>query len=86
MKEYRRTWDTTDRWHFYRDEAGEWRWKVVARNGKIVVSSSEGYKGIVHCCGNAFRFGCDVSEFPDSVGVTFDMNSSGVRIYATGAR
>lgn len=28
---------------YYRDTAGEHRWKLVARNGKIVGSSSEGF-------------------------------------------
>lgn len=29
---------------FYKDENKEWRWKVVASNGKIVADSAEGYK------------------------------------------
>jgi uncharacterized protein YegP (UPF0339 family) len=29
---------------FYRDVRGEWRWKIVARNGRIVGASSEGFK------------------------------------------
>lgn len=31
--------------HFetYQDAAGEWRWRAVARNGKIVADGSEGY-------------------------------------------
>ena len=28
---------------FYQDNAGEWRWRVRAPNGKIVAASSEGY-------------------------------------------
>ena len=31
--------------HFnlYKDEAGEWRWRLIASNGKIVADSAEGY-------------------------------------------
>ncbi|HZJ65625.1 MAG TPA: DUF1508 domain-containing protein [Kofleriaceae bacterium] len=31
--------------HFtlYRDRAGEWRWRLVAANGKTVADSGEGY-------------------------------------------
>jgi uncharacterized protein YegP (UPF0339 family) len=28
----------------YRDSKKEWRWRITARNGRIVGSSSEGYK------------------------------------------
>lgn len=27
----------------YKDKAGEWRWHIVARNGRIVADSGEGY-------------------------------------------
>lgn len=27
----------------YKDKAGEWRWRLKARNGKIVADSGEGY-------------------------------------------
>jgi uncharacterized protein YegP (UPF0339 family) len=27
----------------YEDAAGEWRWRIVARNGRIVADSGEGY-------------------------------------------
>lgn len=29
---------------FYRDKAGEWRWRAVARNGEVVADSGEGYR------------------------------------------
>lgn len=29
---------------FYRDAAGLYRWRIIARNGKIVGASSQGYK------------------------------------------
>lgn len=28
----------------YQDKAGEWRWRLKAKNGQIVAASSEGYK------------------------------------------
>jgi len=27
----------------YTDDAGEWRWRLLARNGKIIADSAEGY-------------------------------------------
>lgn len=35
----------------YEDNAGEWRWRLVAANGKIVADSGEGYD----TKGNALR-------------------------------
>lgn len=29
--------------HFYEDVRGEWRWRLVAANGRIMADSSEGY-------------------------------------------
>jgi len=34
---------------FYRDEGGEWRWRVTARNGRCLSVSSEGYKNLGDC-------------------------------------
>lgn len=28
----------------YRDKKGEWRWRMVARNGRIIADSGESYK------------------------------------------
>lgn len=33
----------SDKVHFYKDAAGEWRWRRVAPNGRIVADSGEGY-------------------------------------------
>jgi len=33
----------------YRDKRGEFRWRLVAANGKIVATSSEGYKNKKDC-------------------------------------
>lgn len=32
----------------YRDGQGEWRWRLIARNGEKVADSSEGYKNQKH--------------------------------------
>lgn len=53
--------ETDDKWHFYRDKKNEWRWKRVARNGRTIGSSSEGYKNRTDCIENARRNGCDTS-------------------------
>lgn len=31
-------------YHLYKDTASEWRWRLVASNGRIVANSGEGYK------------------------------------------
>jgi uncharacterized protein len=33
----------------YEDEAGEFRWKLVARNGEIISDSAEGYRHKGYC-------------------------------------
>jgi uncharacterized protein YegP (UPF0339 family) len=33
----------------YQDASGEWRWRVMADNGKIVADSSEGYHNKRDC-------------------------------------
>lgn len=32
------------KFNFYKDKAGEWRWNITARNGRIVAEGGEGYK------------------------------------------
>ena len=32
------------RFRVYEDKKGEWRWRLRARNGKIIATSAEGYK------------------------------------------
>jgi uncharacterized protein YegP (UPF0339 family) len=34
---------------FYKDEAGEFRWRLIAHNGNILATSSEGYKNRADC-------------------------------------
>ena len=36
-------------------QKGEWRWRIKARNGRILAVSSEGYKAKRHCERMAFR-------------------------------
>jgi hypothetical protein len=31
------------RFELYRDSAGEWRWRLVHRNGNVLADSGEGY-------------------------------------------
>lgn len=28
----------------YKDKSGQWRWRLLARNGKIIADSAEGYR------------------------------------------
>jgi len=46
-----------DRWEFYKDTAGEWRWRRIASNGRIVGASSQGYVNKSDCVDNARRNG-----------------------------
>lgn len=46
-----------DKWEFYEDKKGEWRWRRKATNGNIVGSSCEGYKDKKDCEANAARHG-----------------------------
>lgn len=41
--------------HFYvyKDKKGEWRWKLRAKNGKIIADSGEGYKRRRDCVNGA---------------------------------
>lgn len=46
-----------DRWDFYQDARGQWRWRRTAPNGQIVGASSEGYTNYSDCVANARRNG-----------------------------
>lgn len=35
--------------HVYRDRSGEWRWRALAGNNKIVATSGEGYNNRMYC-------------------------------------
>ncbi|MEO0999126.1 MAG: DUF1508 domain-containing protein [Pseudomonadota bacterium] len=49
--------ETSDKWEFYQDKRGEWRWRRKASNGQVVGASSEGYKGKADAEANAARQG-----------------------------
>jgi uncharacterized protein YegP (UPF0339 family) len=36
------------KFHVYQDKIGDWRWRLVARNGKVIADSGEGYKSRTH--------------------------------------
>lgn len=46
-----------DRWQFYRDRQGKWRWRRTASNGEIVGASHESYSRRIDCVRNAQRAG-----------------------------
>ena len=37
------------RFELYKDNAGEYRWRFVSTNGRIIATSSEGYKAKSDC-------------------------------------
>lgn len=41
------------KWEFYKDNAGEWRWRKIASNGRIVGASSEGFSSRANAVYNA---------------------------------
>ncbi|MEO1530079.1 MAG: DUF1508 domain-containing protein [Planctomycetota bacterium] len=47
----------SDKWAFYQDNSGDWRWRRTASNGQIVGASSEGYSSRSACEANARRNG-----------------------------
>ena len=46
-----------DKWKFYTDNAGEYRWRRTAPNGNIIGASTEGYTKKADCLANARRNG-----------------------------
>ncbi len=46
-----------DRWENYKDKRGQFRWRRMARNGRITGTSSEGYASKTKCELNAQRNG-----------------------------
>lgn len=49
--------ETRDKFEFYSDSQGKWRWRRIASNGRIVGSSSQGYVSKQACIENAIRNG-----------------------------
>lgn len=50
-----------DKCEIYKDSKGEWRWRKIAPNGKIVGASAEGYANKSDCIPNARRNGWNPS-------------------------
>ncbi|WP_431026432.1 YegP family protein [Halomonas sp. H5] len=48
---------SSDKWEFYKDTSGRWRWRRIASNGRIVGASTEGYANKADCEANARRNG-----------------------------
>lgn len=46
-----------DKWEFYVDDNGKWRWRRTASNGNIVGASTQGYANRPDCVENARRHG-----------------------------
>ncbi len=46
-----------DKWEFYEDKAGKWRWRRTALNGNRVGAATEGYERRADCEANARRNG-----------------------------
>ena len=42
---------------FYKDESGDWRWRITATNHEIIGSSSEGFKNRMDCERNFLMVG-----------------------------
>lgn len=40
----------------FKDRKGEWRWRLRAKNGRIVADSGEGYKSWRGCYNATWRF------------------------------
>ena len=47
----------SDKWEFYKDSQGKWRWRRTASSGRIVGASSAGYNNKSDCEDNARRMG-----------------------------
>lgn len=47
----------TDKWEIYEDAQGNWRWRRVAANGRIVGASTESYRSRSDCVASARRNG-----------------------------
>lgn len=50
----------SERVYVYQDESGEWRWRKVAANGRVVGASEEGYVNKAYAMERA------VEENPDA--------------------
>ena len=49
--------------HVYKDDEGEWRWNLKAKNGRIVADSGEGYRE-KHACLHAIEVVKSLKDAP----------------------
>jgi uncharacterized protein YegP (UPF0339 family) len=42
-------------YEYYKDKKGEWRWRLVASNGRIIADSGEGYSSERECLADIDR-------------------------------
>jgi len=42
-------------YYYYKDNKGEWRWRLKAANGRIVADSGEGYSSEQECLADIKR-------------------------------
>jgi uncharacterized protein YegP (UPF0339 family) len=66
-----------DTWQFYKDKAGEWRWRRMSSNGRIVGASTEGYKDGKECKANAIRNGYQMKQAPYPIDHNPNFNPQG---------
>jgi uncharacterized protein YegP (UPF0339 family) len=51
----------------YNDRHGDWRWRLKAKNGKIIADSAEGYKNRSHAfkmASNLWKYAEDADIYP----------------------
>jgi len=58
--------------HFFKDDAGEWRWHRKSENGKIVSESGEGYIDIDSARASV------LTQFGDDVRLVYDDSDESV--------
>ena len=51
------------RFEIYADAAGEWRWRLVAANNRIIADSAEGYKNKRNADEAVLRLQCTEIEY-----------------------
>lgn len=48
----------------YEDKSGQWRWRAVASNGKIIADGAEAYKRQRNCLRSLRRLRWDAAQTP----------------------
>lgn len=47
---------------FYKDESGDWRWRITDTNNEIIGASSEGFRYRTDCARNFLMVGKSITE------------------------